>query len=335
MKRRSKFISLIIVLSLIFTLTACSGATKSQTSNGTKELKFPEKPIELIVPYAAGGGTHLAAELLSPEAQEYLGQPLNIVCKPGAGGAVGASYVAQSKADGYTLLYATVALPTSLYMSDVEYEQDDFVGVAMASDIPQVLAVRADAPYNTAEELVEWAKANPGKFTWGFPGVGSSLHLTGANALNAMGITDLTKEVPFDGTAEGVAAVLGGHISAVSCFTTSLSEQIKAGQVKIIGIQAKERMKEYPDIPTFLEQGYDATLTSWRGVFAPKDTPKEVLDYLDKAIGEIIATDSYLKRAVDLGEGRVYQNSADFTKTYNDQCVLIEQVVEELGLTKQ
>lgn len=341
MKKKTRLLRIILAAVLALTLTACSApaqqpATSEQT--GTSEptpapLNYPTKPIELVVGYAAGGGTHLAAELLSPDANKYLGQPLNIVCKPGAGGAVGATYVAKSKPDGYTLLYATVSLPTSLYMSDVEFEQGDFVGVAMCSDIAEVIAVKADAPFNNAKEMVDWAKANPGKLTWGFPGVGSSLHLTGANAMNAMGITDIVKEVPFDGTAESVAGVLGGHITAVSCFPTSISEQVKAGQMKVIGIQAAEKVADWPDFPTFVEQGFDAKLTSWRGVFAPKDTPKEILDYLDKAFEELIATDSYLERATTLGEGRAYQNAADFTKTYNDSCPVVKDVVEKLGLT--
>ena len=336
MKKKSSLLHIILAVVLMFTLTACSApATEPAATSepAPAALDFPNKPIELIVGYAAGGGTHLAAELLSPDASKCLGQPLNIVCKPGAGGAVGATYAATAKPDGYTLLYATVSLPTSLYSSDVEFEQGDFVGVAMASDIAPVIAVKADAPFNNAKEMVEWVKANPGKFTWSYPGVGSSLHLTGANVIDAMGIKDLVNEVPYDGTSESIAGVLGGHITAVSCFTTSLSEQLKAGNMKIIGVQAPERIPEYPDSPTFVEQGYNATLTSWRGIFAPKDTPKEVLDYLDKAFGELIMSDSYLERATTLGEGRAYQNAADFTKTYNDSCPVIKEVVEKLGLS--
>ncbi|GAB4112657.1 MAG: tripartite tricarboxylate transporter substrate binding protein [Candidatus Caldatribacteriota bacterium] len=323
-KKRILLWSLILSLALLFSLTVFSNAAG-----------YPEKPIVLVVGYSAGGGTYLAAELLTPEAEKYLGQPINIVCKPGAGGSVGATYVAKSKPDGYTLLYATLSLPTSLYTTDVEYEQGDFIGVAMCSEICPVIAVRSDAPYNTADELVEWVKANPGKFTWGFPGVGSSLHLTGANAMEAMGISDLVNGIPFDGTTESVASVLGGHTSAVSCFPTSISEQFKAGNIKIIGVQAKTRMEDYPEVPTFLEQGYNATLTSWRGVFAPKDIPKDILEYLDKAFSELIASDEYYKRAMELGEGRAYKNAAEFTAFYNEQCESVKKVVEKLGLAIQ
>lgn len=313
--------------------TSSAPGSSSGGSNAA-DLNYPTKPIELVVGMSAGGGTHLAAELLSPQAQEFLGQPLNITCKPGAGGAVGATYVAESAPDGYTLLYATVSLPTSLAMGDVEFAAADLVGIARCSAIPPVLAVRADAPYNNVEELVAWVKEHPGEFSWGFPGVGSSLHLCGANALNKMGIIDDIVGVPFDGTSEGIAAVLGGHVSAVSCFMSSLSEQVAAGEMKVLGVQATDRMEDYPDIPTFLEQGVDATVTSWRGVFAPAGTPQEILDYLDNAFGQLIQTDAYRESAVDLGEGVAYLNSADFTAAYLADCEMVAPLVKELGLVE-
>lgn len=337
-----KKVSSLMALFLAAALTACGGNSSqppaTPSAPGTSQpsastaIDYPTKPIELIVGYAAGGGTHLAAELLSPDAQQYLGQPFNIVCKPGAGGAVGANYVAQAKPDGYTLLYATVSLPTSFALGDIEVLPEEFVGVAQCSSIAPVIAVRADAPYNNAEELIAWCNENPDQFTWTFPGIGSSLHLCGANAINAMGIQDVTVEVPYDGTAEGIAAVLGGHVSAISCFTTSLSEQLKAGEMKLIGVQSPERIPEYPDEPTFLEQGFDASYTSWRGVFAHRDTPPEILDYLNEHLGELINSDSYYERAMTLGEGRAYLDMAGFTEKYLAECESVKTLVEKIGL---
>lgn len=339
-----KKLSILLSLLLVASITACGGssskpattssapAADAPSSAAPAKLDYPTKPIELVVGYAAGGGTHLAAELLSPDAQKYLGQPLNINCKPGAGGAVGANYVATAKPDGYTLLYATVSLPTSFALGDIEVAPEEFVAVAQCSAIAPVIAVRADAPYNNAEELIAWCKANPGKFTWTFPGIGSSLHLCGANAIYAMGISADTVEVPYDGTAEGVAAVLGGHVSAISCFTTSISEQLKAGEMKLIGIQAPERIAEYPDQPTFLEQGIDASYTSWRGVFAHKDTPPEILEYLNTHLAELIGSETYLDRAVTLGEGRAYLNMEDFTAKYLSECESVKELVAKIGL---
>lgn len=333
-----KKFSVVLVLLLAIALTACSGSntpaqsSSDNTQGSAKKLDYPTKPIELVVPYAAGGGTHLAAELLSPDAQKYLGQPLNIVCKPGAGGSIGATYVANAKPDGYTLLYHTFSLPASIAMGDADFAAEDLVALAQCSTIAPVIAVRADAPYNNAQELIAWCKANPGKFTWCFPGIGSSLHICGANAIFAMGIQDVSVEVPYDGTAEGIAAVLGGHVSAISCFTTSLSEQLKAGEMKLIGVQAPERIEEYPDEPTFLEQGIDASATSWRGVFAPKGTPQEILDYLDENLGKLIQSDSYYERAMALGEGRVYLNMEAMNKLYLSDCEMVKPLLKKIGL---
>ena len=295
---------------------------------------YPAKSVEVIVGFAAGGGTHLAAELLSPEATKFLGQPIQITCKAGAGGAIGATAVATAKADGYTLLYATMSLPISLYMDSVDFTENDFVGIAMASNVAPLLAVRADAPYSNAKEMKAWILANPGKFSWSHPGVGSTLHVLGANMLYAMNVTKQVKEVPFKGTNEGISAVLGGHVTAVSSFPATVLEQVRAGKMKIIGVSSPARVPELPNAPTFLEQGFDATLTSTRGVFAPAKTPKDVLAYLDTAFGKIIQSPDFQKRAITLGEPAVYANAAEFDKMYREQCVMIKALLKEIGLTK-
>ena len=295
---------------------------------------FPVKPVEVVVGFAAGGGTHLAAELLTVEASKFLGQPIQITCKPGAGGAIGATYVAAAKADGYTLLYATMSLPISLYMDSVDFGENDFVGVALASDVAPLLAVRADAPFNNAKEMRDWILANPGKFSWSHPGVGSTLHVLGANMIYALGVTKQVKEVPFKGTNEGISAILGGHVTAVSSFPASVLEQVRAGKMKVIGVSAPKRIAELPNAPTFLEQGYKATLTSTRGIFAPAKTPKNVLEALDKAFAKIIQSEDFQKRAITLGEPAVYADAATFNGMYREQLVMIKALLKEIGLTK-
>lgn len=293
---------------------------------------FPTKPVEVVVGFSAGGGTHLAAELLVPEAPKFLGQPIQITCKPGAGGAIGATSVANSRPDGYTLLYATMSLPISLYMDSVDFEAEDFVGVALASNVAPVLAVRSDAPFNNAKELAGWVKANPGKFSWGHPGVGSTLHVLGASMLFAMDIIEDSIEIPFAGTSESISAVLGGHLGGVSAFPASLIEQVKAGNMKIIGVSSPERIPELPDAPTYIEQGFNATLTSTRGIFAPSDTPTEVLAVLDETFGKIITSADFARRSEALGEPAVYGTAAEFDAMYRGQCVMIQKLLEELGL---
>ena len=323
-----------LILATLFLITGCSPSSPATDGSKPKEVDFPNKPVEMVVGFSAGGGTHLAAELLTPEASKFLGQPIQITCKPGAGGAIGATAVATAKADGYTLLYATMSLPISLYMDTVDFSKDDFVGIALASDVAPVLAVRADAPYNNAAELIEWIEKNPGEFSWSHPGVGSTLHVLGANMMYRMDVINEIKEVPFAGTNEGLSAVLGGHVSSVVGFPASFLEQVKAGEMKIIGVSSPERISDLPDVPTFLEQGYEATLTSTRGVFAPSATPKEVIKVLDESFEKIIKSEDYLKRGTDLGEPPVYANSEAFDKMYREQCDMIEELHKEIGLVE-
>ncbi|TXT47496.1 MAG: hypothetical protein FD137_1080 [Spirochaetes bacterium] len=263
---------------------------------------FPVKPVEVVVGFAAGGGTHLAAELLTVEAPKFLGQPIQ--------------------------------MPISLYMDSVDFGENDFVGLALASDVAPLLAVRADAPFNSAKEMKDWIAANPGKFSWSHPGVGSTLHVLGANMLYALGVTKQVKEVPFRGTNEGISAVLGGHVTAVSSFPATVLEQVRAGKMKVIGVSAPKRIPELPNAPTFLEQGFKATLTSTRGIFAPAKTPKDVLGILDKAFAKIIQSEDFQKRAIKLGEPAVYADAATFNEMYRDQLVMIKALLKEIGLTK-
>lgn len=149
-----------------------------------------------------------------------------------------------------------------------------------------------------------------------------------------MGIVDSVTEIPFAGTSESISSVLGGHLGGVSAFPASLTEQIKAGEMKVIGVSSPERIAELPDAMTFIEQGYNATLTSTRGIFAPANTPPEVLAVLDEAFEKIITSEDLARRADALGEPAVYASAAEFDKIYRDQCQMIEELLKEIGLVE-
>jgi tripartite-type tricarboxylate transporter receptor subunit TctC len=344
MKKGLKAISMMLVLVMLLFAVGCGSAPKqaegsadapatpAPSTETEKKVDFPKKPLEIIVGYAAGGANHLAAENLKPEAQEFFGVPMTVTAKPGAASAVANSFVAAAAADGYTLLNATLSLPISLYTGTVDFKKEDFVGIAMYSNVTPCMVVRADLPVNTLAELVEYANANPDTFTWGHSGVASTLHLAGCNMLNSMGIYDKVKEMPFTGTNEAVAQVLGGHIDAVLSFPSTVQEQVKAGNLKVLGVSSTERVAEFPDAPTFVEAGYDAVLTSSRGIFVRSDTPQEVLDILEAGFEGIIKSEEFKERAIKLGEPPVYMNSKDFTALYYDQCDKIGDMVEKLGL---
>lgn len=331
-----KTLCTLTLLAMVLSLAACSTpdnpGSPSASGDTSADTAFPEKALEIIVGYSAGGANHLAAENLTYESQTFFGVPMTITCMPGAASAVANSYVAAAAADGYTLLNGTLSLPISMYMDTVDFQKEDFIGIACFSEVTPCLVVRADLPVNSLKELVDYCSQNPGSLTWGHSGVGSTLHLAGCNMFAKMGILEQVTEVPFSGTNEAVAQVLGGHLDAVLSFPSSVQEQVRAGNLKVLGVSGESRVEEFPDTPTFVEQGYDAVLTSTRGIFVRSDTPSEIVARLEAGFAQIIQSDDFRERAANLGEPPVYMNSADFTKVYYEQCDLIAELIRDLGL---
>ncbi len=301
-------------------------------SSAALAADFPTKPIEIIVGYSAGGANHLSAENLTFSASDVFGVPVVVTTMPGGSSAVANNYVSISPADGYTLLNGSLSLPISMYVGTVDFSKEDFVAIAMFSEVVPCLVVRASLPVNNLDELVAYCQANPGSFSWGHSGVGSTLHLAGSYMFKSLGIMDLIKEVPFTGTNEAVAQVLGEHIDAVLSFPATVQEQVRAGNLKVLGVSSTERVAEFPDTMTFEEQGYDVLLTSTRGIFARSDTPQEILDVLEDGFRTIIQSEDFMDRAVKLGEPPVYRDSEEATALYLEQCTTIEELIKELGL---
>lgn len=316
-----KLVSLLLVLALVLSFGVVYA-----------DDEYPEGNIDMLVGYKAGGGTYLSAQMLTFY-NDIWGTAINLVEKPGSGGAIAADYVANAEPDGYTLLFTTASLPCSIVMGDVEFAPEDLIAVAQCTEVNEVIAVAADAPYNNVEELIAYCNENPGKFVWSYPGTGSSLHIMGTYVLDGMGILDKTQGIPYDSTSEAIAAILGGHISACSMYTTSIGDYVEAGQLKIIGILAEERNPSFDYIPTYKEQGVDIMpITVWRGVFAPKDTPAEILAYIDEKLTEICTSQDFADRAQALGETANHIGMAEFNEKYLKEIEVYTPILESLGL---
>ena len=336
-----RLLTFALSIAMLLSLTACGRDSQSSSSSGSpsnsgtapsSQLNYPKGNIDLVVGYSAGGGTYLSAQLLT-NYNDILGTAVNLVEKPGSGGAIAADYVANIKADGYTALFATASLPCSIVMGDVEFAPDDLIGLAQCTEVNEVIAVSADAPYNNVEELIAYCNEHPGEFVWAFPGTGSSLHVMGTYVLDGMGILDQTVGIPYDSTNEAIAAILGGHISGCSMYTTSIGDYVEAGQLKIIGILAEERNPDFDYIPTYQEQGVDIQpITVWRGVFAPADTPAEILEYLDKKLTEICTSEDFAERAKALGETANHIGMKEFNEKYHSEIDVYRPILESLGL---
>jgi len=242
--------------------------------------KYPNRPINLIVPYAPGGAADLGSKVVAEKMAEFLGQPIVSQYKPGGGGSLGAAFVAKAKPDGYTLLVgSSTPLVLSPIVKKMDYRLEDFIVLGIYGETPIWVVVKKDAPWKTLNDLVAEAKASPGKIT-----VTSYGKLTIAD----FAIEMLSKQagvkfthVPYKATPEAISAVLGGHGHAA--FTTGAGGLLESGTIRILAAASDERIEALPDIPTFKERGYPISITSSYTFCVPKGTPQEVVETLSNA----------------------------------------------------
>ena len=241
------------------------------------EKKYPTRPIQVVVAYSPGStDTYLRPYI--EKLPEYLGQPLSFVYKPGAGGSVGASFVAKSRADGYTLFGCSAGpvIVGPLTKESLDYTLDSFAPLCNYIRAPVGVAVKAESPIKTARDLVEAAKASPGKLTYSTAGAFGATHLYMEMFCKEAGIK-LT-HVPCPGSAPAATALLGGHVDLCCSDMGPLKPHAEAGAFRLLGIMQKDRMKSLPNTPTFSEAGYPVTVQHWYGLMAPKGVPKEVVE---------------------------------------------------------
>lgn len=250
---------------------------------------WPNRPIKIIVPYTAGGFTDQMARLVQTGLQNRLGQPVVVENKPGANSILGVDAVAKAAPDGYTfgVVIAAYAANTSLYPKLPYNPRKDLVGVSLMGVSPLLAAVPVNAPFKNTTELVAYAKANPGKVSFGSSGNGSSAHLT-SELMKALTKTYMV-HIPYRGAAPALTDLLGGHIQLFFDAPTNLIQPGKQGRVRLIGVSSDKRLPAVPDVPTFVEQGIPGLLGStWAGMIAPAGTPRDVVRRMSEEIGRII-----------------------------------------------
>ena len=251
--------------------------------------EYPERPITMIVAYSPGGGTDVLARSFAPFMEKYLGNDasITIINKPGAGGEVGFTAVAQSKPDGYTIGFLN--LPNLLAIPierKTRFSLDSFTPLANMVDDPGAINVQADSPFKSLADLVAYAKENPGSVTIGTSGVGSDDHLAVLSFAKQAGIK--ITHVPFPGAAPNRIALLGRHITAGGFNVSEAIQYANEGQIRILGVMAEKRWDQAPDVPTFKEQGFDVVMGSQRGMGAPANFPEEAKNKLSEAIGKAV-----------------------------------------------
>lgn len=276
-------------------LVAAAGMTATHA-------QYPSHPVTLIVPFAAGGPTDTVARTLGTAMSKSLGQTVVIENKLGAGGTIAANYVAKANPDGYTIFihHNGMATATGLYRNLPYNPMTDFEYIGQVADVPMTLLARKDFPPDNVKELIAYVRANKGKINLANAGLGAVSQLCGMLFMQAVG-AELTT-IPFSGTAPAMVALLGGQVDILCDQTTQTIPYIKAGKVKFYGVTTKERVMALPDAPTLDEQGMNGfEIVVWHGLYAPKGTPKEVLDKLNTALRAALKDPDVAARFADLG----------------------------------
>lgn len=258
---------------------------------------YPDRPIEIVVPFSPGGGTDQISRTIAEGMSKTLKQTVLVLNKPGAGTIIGTGFVAKSKPDGYTLLMATFAhaVNPSLHKSLPYSTEKDFVPVGMIGTSPNVLVVSSHSPFKTVKDIIDYARKNPDKLTFGSYGTGTSAHLAAALFENLAHIK--MTHVPYKGSSPAITDLISGQINMVFSTAASVAQFVNSGQLRAIAVTSKKRSFAFPDAPTIAESGLpDYEAESWYGLFAPTGTPEDVIQKLNAAIAGAVKSKLFQQR---------------------------------------
>jgi tripartite-type tricarboxylate transporter receptor subunit TctC len=345
MKQVKVLSMLTIIGALTFNLAGCgqkpasnqaaSSAPTTTTAAQEKKVDYPTKPIQMIVPFAPGGTTDIAARTLASVINKYLpnGQTVSVVNKDGGGGTIGLTDVFKAKGDGYTIGMATTGPLTIKPLGEgVAYKPSDFKPVMQVVAVPDVLVVKSDSPWKTYEDWLAYTKANPDKFTYGTSGAGLTQHITMEDFTTKTGAK--SKHVPFSGGAPALTALLGGNVSGALVQTTEALPYIKDGSLRPIFIAGTFKPDELKDVPLLSEKKIDVQGDVWTGVIVPKDVPDQVVQILHDAYKKALEDPAVIEQFKKIGASPVYKSSADFKAIIDKDYKTNDAVLKAIGLKK-
>ncbi|HEX5551149.1 MAG TPA: tripartite tricarboxylate transporter substrate binding protein BugD [Nitrospira sp.] len=290
-----------ILLAILFALSP--SLAQAQT--------YPDRTITMVIPFAAGGPTDTVARLVGEAMSKDLGQQVIVENVGGAGGTLGAARVAKAEPDGYTLLMHHIGMATSatLYRKLPFNALEDFEYIGLVTDVPMVLVARKDFEPTDLKQLIDYVKANKNKVTYANAGIGAASHLCGMLFMSSIE-TPLTT-VPYKGTGPAMTDLIGGQVDFMCDQSTNTTNQIKAGEIKAYVTTTTERLTNLPDIPTAAEAGLPGLeVTIWHGIYAPKGTPKDVIDRLSQSLKTALKDETVVKRLAELGTAPVPEDQA-------------------------
>jgi tripartite-type tricarboxylate transporter receptor subunit TctC len=300
---------------------------------------YPDRPITIVVPFAAGGPTDTVTRLIAEPMGAELGQQIVVQNVAGAGGTLAAGEVAVAEPDGYTVLMHHIGMSTApgLYATLPYNPLEDFKTIGLVTEVPMTIVARKDFEPNTLQELTDYVKANADSVTYAHAGTGAASQLCGLLFMEAVGAK--VTEVPYQGTGPALTDLVGGQVDFMCDQTTNTTEQIKAGAIKAYAITSAERNPALPDLPTTAEGGLpDLDVSIWHGLYVPKDTPDEVVQKLNAALKTALADPTVQERFAELGTTTVADDLSTpeaHAERLSSQIDLWNGVFESAGVQPQ
>ncbi|MBI1203410.1 MAG: tripartite tricarboxylate transporter substrate binding protein [Rhodopseudomonas sp.] len=296
---------------------------------------YPDKPVKVIVPFAAGGPTDVMARLIAQKLSEILKQQFYVENKPGAGGNIGMTQAARSTPDGYTILVASSSYTVnpSLYAKNPYDPYKDFAPITLAAASPNILVVNPKLPVKTTQELIDLVKKEPGKYNIANPGIGTTPML--AADLFKLALKLDAADVPFRGAAPAIQSTVAGQTMIAFTALPPTAPQVTGGNLRALAVTSAKRSPALPDVPTLGELGIkDQVSETMQGVLAPGGTPKAIVDKLHEAIVKVMAMDDVKKRCAQLGFDPVANTPAEFAAYIKDDVEKWAKVIKDAGIEK-
>jgi tripartite-type tricarboxylate transporter receptor subunit TctC len=295
--------------------------------------RFPNKPISLICPWPPGGSSDAVVRAFGDSAGRALGVPVITENKPGVGGTLGATAMVSAKPDGYTITQLPLGIYRLPHMQKMAFDPvKDITHIVCLTGYGFGISATLDAPFKTLKEMVDWAKANPGKLTYGHTGIGTTPHLAFEEFAHKAGFK--AQDVPFKGSAEIMQAILGGHVPVMSG-ATEFAPQVKAGKLRLLATLGSKRMRDFPDVPTVAESGYDTISESPFGIGGPKGMDPAVVKTLHDAFRKALEDPKVIETLDKFMQPVIYMNTDDYGRYAARTFEAERATIERMGLAKK
>lgn len=338
MKKKSALVLLSVLLAfvLLMSMVGCTSNDTPDTPSDTppdtspEPEVYPKSTITVIVPWSPGGRSDIAARTYGPFLEKELGVPVVVANHPGGGGVIGARAVAQSAPDGHTIGFFSISHIAAQWTKVPPFEFEDYIPVNRMFVGPITVTVHASSPWNTLQDFIDYAKANPGTIRNGASGTGTSDHVLAAAFFKKAGIE--VQNVPYEGDGPAVIAVSNKEVEMTATPMVSVKAQVDAGELKVLGVALEERSPLYPDIPTFKEQGVDYVGASFDGMYVTKGTPDHVVEKLALAFEKILSNPELLEITNRLMLEAGYLPTKQFQDYLAEVNVVIGGIINDLDL---